>query len=179
MEEEAARYEGERYQQDKMQTNQSRKRPTTAGESQLAARPPDCRLQGPSVPQPYVQRYHSEPYVQRYHSDSFIPKEEQRKVHKVFPVFEGAEGGHVHAPVEYIQIKKLAEAVRNYGVSANFTIAQVERLANHSMSPGDWQTVVKAAAPTMGMYLEWKALGQDSCQTQARANATMEGDQGT
>ena len=47
------------------------------------------------------------------------------------------------------------------------------------MTPGDWQTVVKAAAPSMGMYLEWKALWQDSCQTQARANATMEGDQRT
>ena len=188
LEEEAVRYKGERYQQDKMQATQSRKRPKAAGESQLAAQPPDCRLQGPSAPQPYVQRYHSEPYVQRYHSepyvqryhsDSFIPKEEQRKVHKVFPVFEGAEGGHVHAPVEYIQIKELAEAVRNYGVSANFTIAQVERLANHAMTPGDWQTVVKAVAPSMGMYLEWKALWQDSCQTQARANATMEGDQRT
>ena len=31
----------------------------------------------------------------------------------------------------------------------------------------------------MGMYLEWKALWQDSCQTQARANATMEGNQRT
>ena len=94
LEEEEAHYEGERYQQDKMQANQSRKRPKAAGESQLAARPPDCRLQGPSAPppyvkrfhsesyvqryhsEPYVQRYHSEPYVQRYHSDSFIPKEE-------------------------------------------------------------------------------------------------------
>ena len=47
---------------------------------------------------------------------------------QAFPVFEGAEGGHVHAPVEYIQIKELAESVRNYGVSANFTVAQVERL---------------------------------------------------
>ena len=96
---------------------------------------------------------------------------------QAFPVFEGAEGGRVHAPVAYIQIKELAESVRNYGVSANFTIAQVERLANHAMTPGDWQTVVKAAAPSMGMYLEWKALWQDFCQMQAMANATMEGDQ--
>ena len=95
---------------------------------------------------------------------------------QAFPVFERAEGGNVHAPVEYIQIKELAEAVCNYGVSAIFTVAQVERLATHAMTPGDWQTVVKAAAPSMGMYLEWKALWQDSCQTQARANATMEGD---
>ena len=170
LEEEAVRYKGERYQQDKKRATQSRKRQKAAGESQLAARPPDCRLQGPSAPPPYVQRYHS---------DSFIPKEEQRKVQQAFPVFEGAEGGRVHALVEYIQIKELAEAVRNYGVSANFTVAQVERLANHAMTPGDWQTVVKAAAPSMGMYLEWKALWQDSCQTQARANATMEGDQRT
>ena len=81
---------------------------------------------------------------------------------QAFPIFEGSEGGCVHAPVEYIQIKELAEAVRNYGVSANFTIAQLERLANHAMTPDDWQTVVKAAAPSMGMYLEWKALWQDA-----------------
>ena len=47
------------------------------------------------------------------------------------------------------------------------------------MTLGDWKTVVKAAAPSMGMYLEWKALLQDSCQTQLRANATMKGDQRT
>ena len=68
---------------------------------------------------------------------------------QAFPVFEGAEGGRVHAPVEYIQIKELTEAVRNYGVSANFTIAQVERLANHTMTPGDWQTS-KSCSPQYG-----------------------------
>jgi hypothetical protein len=58
LEKEAVRYKGERYQQDKMQANQSRKRPKAAGKSQLAARPLDCQLQGPSAPLPYVQRYH-------------------------------------------------------------------------------------------------------------------------
>ena len=91
LEEEAALYEGERYQQDKMQANQSRKRPKVAGKSQLAARPLDCRLQGPSAPPPYVQRYHS---------DSFIPKEEQRKVQQVFPVFQSADGVCIRTPVE-------------------------------------------------------------------------------
>jgi L-asparaginase/Glu-tRNA(Gln) amidotransferase subunit D len=85
--------------------------------------------------------------VQRYHSDLFIPKEEQRNMQQAFPVFNGAEGGQVHAPIEYIQIKELTEAVRNYGVSANFTVAQVKRLATQAMTPSDWQTVVKAAAP--------------------------------
>jgi hypothetical protein len=117
--------------------------------------------------------------VESYHSDSFIPKEEQRKVQQAFPVFEGADGGRVHAPVEYIQIKELVESVRNYGVNANFTIVQVERLATLAMTPRDWMAVVKAAAPNMGMYLEWKDLWQDSCQAQARANAAVEGDQRT
>jgi hypothetical protein len=133
LKEEAARYEGKRYQPDKMRANQSRKRQKAAGESQLATRPPDCRLQSPSAPLPYVQRYHS---------DSFIPKEEQRKMQQAFPVFERAEGGRIHAPVEYIQIKELAESVRNYRVSANFTITQVERLAASAMTPGDWTMVV-------------------------------------
>ena len=74
---------------------------------------------------------------------------------QAFPVFEGAEGGRVHVLVEYIQIKELAESVRNYGVSANFTIAQAERLAGLAMTPGDWTTVVKAVVQNMGMYLEW------------------------
>ena len=56
LEEEAVRYKGERYQQDKKRATQSRKRQKAAGESQLAARPPDCRLQGPSAPPLYVQR---------------------------------------------------------------------------------------------------------------------------
>ena len=98
---------------------------------------------------------------------------------QAFPVFESTDGRRVHAPVEYIQIKELAESVPNYRLSANFTIAQVERLSTLAMTPGDWMTVVKAAAPNMGMYLEWKALWHDSCQAQARANAAVEGDQRT
>ena len=84
-------------------------------------------------------------------------KRNREKCSKCFwslKVFEGADGVRVHAQVEYIQIKELAESVCNYGVSANFTIAQVEMLATLAVTPGDWMTVVKAAAPNMGMYLE-------------------------
>jgi hypothetical protein len=166
LEEEAACYEREKYQPDKMRANQSRKKPKAAGKGQLAACPPGSWLQGHSAPPPYVepqpcvvcQLCAERQWAERQCTDSFIPKEEQRKIQQAFLVFEGAEGGHVHDPVEYIQIKELAEWVSNYGVSANFTIAQVERLVNHAMTPGDWQTVVKAVAPSMGMYLEWKAL---------------------
>lgn len=55
-EEEAVPYKGKRYQQDKKRATQSRKRQKAAGESQLAARPLDCRLQGPSAPLLYVQK---------------------------------------------------------------------------------------------------------------------------
>ena len=69
--------------------------------------------------------------------------------------------------------------VHNYGVSANFIVAQVKRRSALAMTPGDWTTVIQAVAPNMGMYHEWKALWQDLCQTQARANTTIEGDQRT
>lgn len=65
----------------------------------------------------------------------------------------------------------------NYGVSANFTISQVERLATLAKTPGDWQTTVKAAHPNMGTYMEWKALWYDASEAQAKVNATAEGDQ--
>ena len=53
------------------------------------------------------------PYVERFYSDSFLSKEEQKKLRQAFPVFEGVEGGCIHAPVKYIQIKELAESVCN------------------------------------------------------------------
>lgn len=65
----------------------------------------------------------------------------------------------------------------NYGVSANFNISQVERLATLAKTPGDWQTTVKAAHPNMGTYMEWKALWYDASEAQAKVNATAEGDQ--
>lgn len=123
---------------------------------------------GPSAPPPYMERFYSE---------SFLTRDEQKKIRQAFPVFEAADGGRVLAPVEYIQIKELAESVRNYGVSANFTISQVERLATLAMTPGDWQTTVKAVLPNMGQYMEWKALWYDASQAQAKVNATAKGDQ--
>ena len=85
LEEEAARYEGERYQPDEGRANQSQNKTEASRDNcQFAALSLGPRLLGPSAPLPYVQRYHS---------DSFIPKEEQRKMQQAFPVFEGAEGG--------------------------------------------------------------------------------------
>ena len=175
LEEETARYEREKYQPDKMLANQSRKKPKAAGESQRTVQPPGSRFQGPPyaepppcvVRQPCAERQCAE----RQCADSFIPREEQRKIQQAFPVFEGAEGGRVHAPVEYLQIKEIAESVRKYGTNANFTLVQLDRLAGMALTPADWQTVVKAALPSMGKYMEWRALWHEAAQAQARANA--------
>jgi hypothetical protein len=53
LEEEAACYEREKYQPDKMRANLSRKKPKAAGEGQLAAL--GSRLQGHSAPPPYAE----------------------------------------------------------------------------------------------------------------------------
>ena len=108
----------EKYQQDKMQANQSRKKPKVAGKGQLAARPLGSRLQGHSAPPPYAetppcivcQHCTERQCAERQCADSFIPREElihSKEMQQAFPVFEGAESGRVHVPVEYIQIKEL------------------------------------------------------------------------
>ena len=179
LEEETARYEREKCQPDKMRANRSRKKPKAAGKGQLAAWPLGSRLQGHSAPPPYAepppcvvhQPCAERQWTERQCTDSFIPKEEQRKIQQAFPVFEGAEGGRVHAPVEYLQIKEIAESVRKYGTNANFTLVQLDRLAGMALTPADWQTVVKAALPSMGKYMEWRALWHETAQAQARANA--------
>ena len=165
-EEEAAHYQP---------ANWSRKKPKAAGEGQFADWPQGSRLQGPpyAEPPPCVVRQQcaERQCAERQCADSFIPREEQRKIQQAFPVFEGAEGGRVHAPVEYLQIKEIAESVRKYGTNANFTLVQLDRLAGMALTPADWQTVVKAALPSMGKYMEWRALWHETAQAQARANA--------
>jgi hypothetical protein len=161
----AAHYEEERYHPDERRLKKSEKKLKVTGGTGKAA----SRLSGPSAPPPYVENFYS---------DSFLSREEQKKkLHQAFPVFEGAEGRRVHAPVGYIQIKELAESVCNYGVSANFTVSQVERLATLALTPGDWQTTVKAALLNIGQYMEWKALWYDASQAQTKVNATAEGNQ--
>ena len=173
-EEEAAHYEKKGYQPGKVLANQLRK-PKAAGEGQFADWPQGSRLQGPpyaeSPPCVVRQQCAERQCAERQCADSFIPREEQRKIQQAFPVFEGAEGGRVHAPVEYLQIKELAESVRKYGTNANFTLVQLDRLAGMALTPADWQTVVKAALPSMGKYMEWRALWHEAAQAQARANA--------
>ncbi|XP_055485384.1 igE-binding protein-like [Psammomys obesus] len=170
LEKEAARYEEERYHPDKQSPP-----PGRVHKGGSINRVHGAFSSAPSAPPPYVERHGSAPLVGI--SDSFFSKEDKRKLFQAFPVFEAADGGRTYAPVEYPLVKELAESVNKYGVDANFTIMQLERLAGVAMTPSDWQNTVNAALPNMGQYLEWKALWHDASQTQAGVNSRAEGAQ--
>lgn len=109
------------------------------------------------------------PYTRRKCDYSFCSPKMSLAIRQMFPVFED-DGVRSHQPLEHKQVKELAESVRAYGVTANFTMSQIERLASIAMTPADWQSVTKACLLSMGQYIEWKALWHDACQAQARAN---------
>lgn len=117
------------------------------------------RSSSPLAPPPYANGAHS-----------FCAPEDLRAIRQMFPVIED-NGARAHQPLTYKEVKDLAEAVRTYGVSANYTLAQIERLAETAMTPSDWQYVAKACLSSMGQYIEWKALWHDLSLTQARTNA--------
>ncbi|XP_060232811.1 LOW QUALITY PROTEIN: igE-binding protein-like [Meriones unguiculatus] len=148
LDEEAAKYEEERYYPDERRIN---KLPRTCPPRTVPTAPPPYEVRSPNF--------------------SFMPDKVRKKIQMTFPVFETENGGRVHAPVDYNQLKELAESVRKYGVNANFTLVQLDRLANNALTPVDWQMVAKAALPNMGQYMEWRALWFEAAQTQARANA--------
>lgn len=150
----AARYEGERYRPDDGLFNKRAFRPNVLPGNPIRV--------APSAPPPYETRPRA---------FSLLPEKVHRKLRLAYPVFDG-DGGRIYAPVEYNQIKELAESVRKYGVNGSFTLMQLDRLAMNAMTPSDWQTVAKATLPSTGQYMEWKALWHEAAQAQARTNAT-------
>ncbi|XP_028633981.1 igE-binding protein-like [Grammomys surdaster] len=86
-----------------------------------------------------------------------------------FPVFQDANNQRYHEPLDFKQLKSLAESVKTYGINASFTQAQLERLAAHAMTPADWMSTVKACL-TVGQYLDWKVFYQEFAQQQAVQN---------
>lgn len=153
LESEAGRYEEERYHPDERMINLKVPRPNI-----LPGRPPRV---APTAPPAYVAR----PTAM-----SLIPERVHRKLQLAYPVFVG-DGERVYAPVDFNQIKELAESVRKYGINGNFTLMQLERLATNAMTPSDWQTVIKAVLPSTGQYMEWKALWHEAALQQAKTNA--------
>ncbi|XP_006881306.1 PREDICTED: igE-binding protein-like [Elephantulus edwardii] len=127
---------------------------------------PPCHMEpsAPPIPLPYGQE--SPPL-----RTSFCP-EAWRQAAEAFPVFEDANQQRYHEPVDFKQLKTLAESVKTYGVGASFTLALLEHLALHAQTPADWQSTVKACL-TVGQYLDWKSLYTDYALGQARQNAAQ------
>ena len=163
LEEEAARYEAERYYPDEFPPSRR-----NAQQPPLLRRRPVPHPASPPAPQPTLPPLYDGPSVL---STSLFSADLRRQLRMAFPVFEGeGDGQRVYAQVKFSQIKELAESVRKYGVTASFTIALLERLARDRMTPRDWQDVAKATLPSIGKYMEWKALWHDAAQDQARIN---------
>ena len=161
LEEEAARYEAERYYPDEFPPPREN-RPHRPLHRLMTRLETPLRLREDRPP-PYENR--------ATRSTSLFSAELQQQMRAAFPVFEGErDNQRVYAQVEFSQIKELAESVRKYGVTASFTIALLDRLARDRMTPRDWQDVAKATLPSSGKYVEWKALWYDAAQDQARIN---------
>lgn len=105
------------------------------------------------------------PYGNNECGYSFCPPDTRRKIAQMYPVFE-ADHVRSYQPVEHKQVKELAESVRTYGVSASYTLSQIERLLASALTPSDWMFVTKACL-SMGQYLEWKSIWHGYCQGQA------------
>lgn len=110
-------------------------------------------------------------------NDSFLSNEVKRELQQAFPVLEQGNQ-RVHHPVEASLIKELAAAVSQYGLHANYTLSLLERLGGQVLTPSDWQFVVKAVLPNMGVYLNWKGLWHEYLAVTAHANHRRAGEAG-
>ncbi|EGV95615.1 Retrovirus-related Gag polyprotein [Cricetulus griseus] len=92
-----------------------------------------------------------------------------------YPVFTDGNQQRYHEPIDFKIVKALAESVRTYGVTAAFTIAQVEALGRYCMTPSDWTNLVRACL-SPGQYLDWRAFQIEFANDQGAINRAA-GDQ--
>lgn len=108
----------------------------------------------------------------RVSGSTFCPevwKAVRTELHLAYPVYVDANQQRYHEPLDFKVIKSLAESVRTYGITASFTIAQVEALHRFCMTPNDWTTLVRACL-SPGQYLDWRAFLIEYANEQAAAN---------
>ncbi|XP_052611577.1 endogenous retrovirus group K member 24 Gag polyprotein-like [Peromyscus californicus insignis] len=86
-----------------------------------------------------------------------------------YPVFQDPQGNRYEEPLDFKVIKSLAESVRTYSTTATFTLAQVEALSRHCMTPSDWGGLAQACL-SPGQYLDWKAFLIEFANKEAAAN---------
>ncbi|XP_066100423.1 endogenous retrovirus group K member 10 Gag polyprotein-like [Saccopteryx bilineata] len=75
-----------------------------------------------------------------------------------------------HAGFDFKVIKELKLAVAQYGATAPYTMAILESIAEHWLTPRDWQTLARATLAG-GDYLLWKSKYVEVCRDTARRNA--------
>ena len=120
----------------------------------------------PSAPPPYPEVVGAEGGM------TFNPevwREVRTGMLTAFPVFQDQQGNRYHEPLDFKTVKALAESVRTYGISAAFTMAQVEALHRYAMTPADWTNLARACLPP-GQYLDWKAFFIEFANVQAARN---------
>ena len=101
----------------------------------------------------------------------FIKRGTWARLASAFPVFEDPQTNErYHEPVSYRQLKDLMEAVHTYGVTANYTVALLRRIATTAMTPTDWSEIAKACL-SKGQFLDFKSIVTDNAHVQARVNA--------
>ena len=86
------------------------------------------------------------------------------------PIFTDQAGQRYHEPLDFKVIRNLAESVQTYGLTALYTVAQVEALNRHCMTLSNWAVLVKACL-SLGQYLDWKAFFIEFTNEQAVANS--------
>ena len=86
------------------------------------------------------------------------------------PIFTDQAGQRYHELLDFKVIRNLAESVWTYSLTASYTVAQVEALNRHCMTPSDWAVLVKACL-SPGQYLDWKAFLIEFANEQAVANS--------
>jgi hypothetical protein len=84
--------------------------------------------------------------------------------------FTDQAGQRYHEPLDFKVIRNLAESLQTYGLTASYTVTQVEALNRHCMTLSDWAGLVKACL-SPGQYLDWKAFLIEFANEQAAANA--------
>ncbi|KAL6044212.1 hypothetical protein STEG23_019892 [Scotinomys teguina] len=108
----------------------------------------------------------------------------QRELHPTipiaFPVFQDNQQQRYHEPLDFKTVKSLAESVRTYGVTASFTVAQIEALSRSAMTPSDWSGLAKTCL-NPGQYLDWKSFliefaGEEAAANRAAGNAAWDQD---
>ncbi|KAM4818610.1 endogenous retrovirus group K member 10 Gag polyprotein-like [Thomomys bottae] len=110
------------------------------------------------------------PYQQGAAGHTFCP-EMWRTVHTELacPVFQDQNQQRYHEPLEFKVVKSLAESVRTYGITASFTVAQVEALKRNCMTLSDWAGLTRACL-SPGQYLDWRAFVLEFSNEQAAIN---------